>query len=57
MADLDPTEAGAGEVTATVIVRAPAAKVYTAFMSWDRQGEWIPFTRVRSSMGTAARGR
>ena len=56
MPDSDPTEAGAGEVTATVIVRAPAARVYTAFTSWDRQGEWIPFTRVRVVDGDGGEG-
>ncbi len=56
MPDLDPTEAGAGEVTATVIVRAPAARVYTAFTTWNRQGEWIPFTRVRVVDGDGGEG-
>jgi len=52
----DPGQPGAGEVTATVIVRAPAAKVFAAFISWDRQGEWIPFTRVRVVSGDGGEG-
>jgi len=49
-------QAGAGEVTATVIVNAPAKLVYEAFTSWDRQGEWIPFTRVRVVSGDGGEG-
>lgn len=52
----DPGQPGSGEVTATVIVRAPAAKVFAAFISWDRQGEWIPFTRVRVVSGDGGEG-
>jgi len=52
----DPAEPGAGEVTATVIVRAPAARVFTAFTTWERQGEWIPFTRVRILTGDGGEG-
>jgi uncharacterized protein YndB with AHSA1/START domain len=47
---------GAGEVTATVIVAAPAAKVFQAFMAWERQGEWIPFTTVRVVTGNGGPG-
>ena len=28
---------GSGEVTATVIVNAPAARVFAALMSWQKQ--------------------
>jgi hypothetical protein len=55
----EPTDAaqpGAGEVTATVIVDAPAAKVFAAFTAWERQGEWIPFTRVRVVEGDGGEG-
>ena len=52
----DPEQPGSGEVTATVIVRAPAATVFAAFISWDRQGEWIPFTRVRVVSGDGGEG-
>jgi uncharacterized protein YndB with AHSA1/START domain len=49
-------EPGAGEVTATVIVRAPAEKVFAAFTAWERQGEWIPFTQVRIVTGDGGEG-
>src|SRR5207244_2546243 len=51
-----PAPPGAGEVTATVIVRAPADKVYRAFTDWERQGEWIPFTQVRIVDGDGGEG-
>ncbi|MFC7545195.1 SRPBCC family protein [Plantactinospora sp. GCM10030261] len=47
---------GAGEVTATVIVNASADRVFAAFTSWERQGEWIPFTRVRVVEGDGGEG-
>jgi hypothetical protein len=47
---------GAGEVTATVIVRAPAERVFAAFTAWERQGEWIPFTKVRLVEGDGGEG-
>jgi Polyketide cyclase / dehydrase and lipid transport len=47
---------GAGEVTATVIVKAAAEKVYAAFTAWERQGEWIPFTTVRLLNGDGGVG-
>jgi hypothetical protein len=52
----DPAEPGAAEVTATVIVGAPAAKVFAAFTAWERQGEWIPFTTVRVVSGDGGEG-
>ncbi|MEV7227767.1 SRPBCC family protein [Polymorphospora sp. NPDC051019] len=55
----DPQEAaqpGAGEVTATVIVNAPAERVYAAFTAWDRQSDWIPFTTVRVIEGDGGEG-
>jgi polyketide cyclase/dehydrase/lipid transport protein len=53
---LAPDQAGAGEVTATVVVHAPAAQVFTAFTTWERQGEWIPLTRVRVVSGDGGEG-
>ncbi len=50
------TAAGASEVTATVIVNAPAERVFAAFTDWARQGEWIPFTRVRVVSGDGGEG-
>ncbi len=50
------TAPGLGEVTATVIVNAPAERVYAAFTAWERQGEWIPFTRVRIVDGDGREG-
>lgn len=52
----DAAAPGAGEVTATVIVNAPAERVFAAFTAWDRQGEWIPFTRVRVLDGDGGQG-
>src|ERR1700716_3336045 len=52
----DAAQPGAGEVTATVIVDAPAAKVFAAFTAWERQGEWIPFTQVRVVKGDGGEG-
>jgi hypothetical protein len=47
---------GAGEVTATVIVGAAADRVHAAFLAWERQGDWIPFTRVRVVHGDGGEG-
>jgi hypothetical protein len=52
----DAAQPGAGEVTATVIVNAPAARVFAGFIAWDRQGEWIPFTQVRVVKGSGGEG-
>lgn len=52
----DAARPGSGEFTATVIVNAPAAKVFAAFMNWEKQGEWIPFTRVRVVEGDGGEG-
>ncbi len=51
-----PSEPGLGEVTATVIVNAPADRVFAAFTAWGRQGEWIPFTEVRVVSGDGGEG-
>ncbi len=53
---VDPGQPGAGEVTATVVVDAPVEKVYAAFTAWERQGEWIPLTRVRLVSGDGGEG-
>ncbi|WBB77669.1 SRPBCC family protein [Micromonospora sp. WMMD882] len=47
---------GAGEVTATVIVEAPAERVFAALTAWERQSEWIPFTTVRVVEGDGGEG-
>lgn len=47
---------GAGEVTATVIVKAPAERVFAALTAWERQSEWIPLTRVRVVDGDGGEG-
>ena len=52
----DAAEPGSGEVTATVIINAPAKAVYEAFTTWHRQGEWIPFTKVRVVEGDGGEG-
>ena len=52
----DAAVPGTGEVTATVIVNAPAPRVFAAFTSWERQSEWIPFTRVRVVEGDGGEG-
>ncbi|HEX7745540.1 MAG TPA: SRPBCC family protein [Micromonosporaceae bacterium] len=52
----DAAQPGAGEVTATVIVNAAAARVFTALTAWERQSDWIPFTRVRVVAGDGREG-
>jgi hypothetical protein len=52
----DPSQPGSGEVTASVVVRASAERVYAAFTAWERQGEWIPLTRVRVVSGDGGEG-
>jgi hypothetical protein len=52
----DAARPGAGEVTATVIVNASAERVFAAFMSWEKQSEWIPFTKVRVVRGDGGEG-
>jgi hypothetical protein len=53
---VDPAQRGSGEVTATVVVRAPVATVFRAFTMWERQGDWIPLTRVRLVSGDGGVG-
>jgi hypothetical protein len=52
----DAARPGTGEVTATVIVNAPAPRVFAAFVNWERQSDWIPFTRVRVVEGDGGEG-
>ncbi|MEU4471872.1 SRPBCC family protein [Micromonospora sp. NPDC049047] len=52
----EAAQPGAGEVTATVIVDAPAERVFAALLAWDRQSDWIPFTRVRVVEGDGREG-
>src|SRR5258705_12461995 len=52
----DPASPGVAEVTASVVIRAPAERVFAAFLAWDRQGEWIPFTTVRVVSGDGGVG-
>jgi len=47
---------GAAEVSAAVIVDASAERVFAALVSWERQGEWIPFTQVRVVEGDGGEG-
>jgi uncharacterized protein YndB with AHSA1/START domain len=54
--DPDPGLPGVGEVTASVIVAAPAERVFAAFVTWERQGEWLPFTSVRLVEGDGGVG-
>ena len=52
----DPARPGTGEVTATVIVNAPAQRVFDAFLNWEKQSDWIPFTKVRVVEGDGGEG-
>lgn len=52
----DPAQPGAGEVTASVVVHASTERVYAAFTAWERQGDWIPLTRVRIVSGDGGEG-
>jgi hypothetical protein len=52
----DAARPGTGEVTATVIVNAPAPRVFAAFLNWEGQSEWIPFTKVRVVEGDGGEG-
>jgi uncharacterized membrane protein len=52
----DAARPGTGEVTATVIVNAPAPHVFAAFLSWEKQSLWIPFTKVRVVEGDGGEG-
>ncbi|TDC32054.1 SRPBCC family protein [Micromonospora sp. KC213] len=47
---------GAGEFTATVIVDAPAGRVFAGLTAWERQSDWIPLTTVRVVEGDGGEG-
>ncbi|HEU0241862.1 MAG TPA: SRPBCC family protein [Micromonosporaceae bacterium] len=51
-----PDEAPTTEVTAAVIVNAPAERVFEALTAWERQSEWIPFTTVKITKGDGGVG-
>ena len=44
------------EVTAVCVVAAEAGRVFDAFVAWERQGDWIPFTTVRVATGDGGEG-
>jgi hypothetical protein len=52
----DAAAPGTGEVTATVIVNASADRVFSGLIAWERQSEWIPFTRVSVVDGDGGEG-
>jgi uncharacterized membrane protein len=52
----DPARPGTGEVTATVIVNAPAPRVFAGFIAWERQSDWMPLTTVRIVEGDGGEG-
>jgi Polyketide cyclase / dehydrase and lipid transport len=52
----DAARPGSGEVTATVIVDAPAERVFAGFTAWERQSDWVPFTTVRVVEGAGGEG-
>ncbi len=52
----DAARPGTGEVTATVIVNAPADRVFAGFMDWEGQSDWIPLTRVSVVEGDGGEG-
>jgi uncharacterized protein YndB with AHSA1/START domain len=54
--EVQPLPGNSAEVTVTVIVNAPAARVYAAFTNWESQGKWIPFTTVRVTDGDGGVG-
>lgn len=52
----EAAQPGAGEVTATVVVNAPAEQVFAALTAWERQSDWIPLTTVRVVEGDGGEG-
>lgn len=44
------------EITASVIVAAPAPVVFAGLTAWERQGDWIPLTTVRVVEGDGGVG-
>lgn len=51
MTDSDIARRGPGEVTVRVEVRAPRPAVFAAATAWERQSDWVAFTRVRVVRG------
>ncbi len=45
------------DVRVARVVAAPADRAWQMLTDWERQGEWIPATRVRSSDGHRVGGR
>lgn len=45
------------DVRVTRLVAAPAERAWRLLTDWERQGEWMPATRVRSSDGHRIGGR
>jgi uncharacterized membrane protein len=56
VSDLASGRVPSAEVTVSLIVDAPAAKVYAAFIDWKTQGQWIPFTTVEVIEGDGGVG-
>jgi len=54
--EVEPHAGKSVEVTVTVIVNAPAERVYAAFTNWESQGAWIPFTTVEVTDGDGGVG-
>lgn len=40
------------EHTSTVVIAAPRRQVWDRVIDWERQGEWIPLTRVKRTGGS-----
>jgi uncharacterized membrane protein len=56
VSQLESGRAATAEVTVSLIIKAPAARVYAAFVDWESQGKWIPFTKVDVTMGDGGVG-
>jgi uncharacterized membrane protein len=56
VSELESGRGTAAEVTVSLIVNAPAERVYAAFTDWKTQGRWIPFTTVEVTDGDGGVG-
>jgi uncharacterized membrane protein len=56
VSQLESGRPSTAEVTVSLIVNAPAARVYAAFIDWKTQGQWIPFTKVEVTDGDGGVG-
>jgi uncharacterized membrane protein len=56
VSELESGQGPTAEVTVTLIVMAPAARVFAAFVDWKAQGRWIPFTTVEVTDGDGGVG-